>query len=102
MEGILAKVNFEQVNGEKTEQDLTLYTLSTCAFCKKAMEFLEEHDVAYRYVHVDNLDLNLKRMLKGELKRKYKDLPVFPVLVIDSDRALSGFNADEWKKELGL
>lgn len=102
MEGILSKVSFEQVDGEKTEPDLTLYTLSTCAFCKKAMEFLKEHDVAYRYVHVDNLDLNLKRMLKGELKRKYKDLPVFPVLVIDNERALSGFNADEWKKELGL
>lgn len=102
MEGILSKVKYEKVPGELREKDLALYTLSTCAFCKRAMEFLEEHGVAYRYVHVDNLDLNVKRMLKGELKRKYKDLPVFPVLVIDDERAISGFNAEEWKKELDL
>jgi glutaredoxin len=102
MEGILSKVKFEKVKGEKSDKDLTLYTLSTCAFCKQAMRFLEDNDVAYRYVHVDNLDLNLKRMLKGELKRKYKDLPVFPVLIINDERAISGFDKEQWKKALDL
>jgi glutaredoxin len=66
------------------------------------MAFLEENNLAYRYCHVDNLDMNLKRMLKGELKRKYKDIPVFPVLTINDERALSGFNPDEWRSALDL
>jgi glutaredoxin len=102
MSDAIEKVDFTEVPGSRNEHELTVYALSTCAFCKRAMKYLEDHDVTYRYVYLDQLDFDLKREVKKELKDKYENLPVFPVLTIDGSEAISGFTEEKWASRLGL
>ena len=102
MSDTIEKVDFTEVPGASEPHKLDVYALSTCAFCKKAMRFLEEHGLAYRYVYLDQLDFDLKREVKQILKSKFENLPVFPVLTIDDSEALSGFTEENWSRRLGL
>ena len=52
--------------------------------------------------YLDQLDFDLKREVKQELKSKFENLPVFPVLVVDDDEALSGFTEEKWSERLDL
>jgi glutaredoxin-like protein NrdH len=94
------KVNYETVQGKDTGHDITVYALSTCAFCRRALEYLRDKGIQFQFVYVDNLDPELKRKLKDELKKKYKNVPVFPVLTIDEKQHLSGFRPEEWEEKL--
>lgn len=102
MSDAISKVEFHEVPGEGEPDTRTVYALSTCAFCKRAMNFLKENGLSYRYVYLDQLDFDLKREVKQELKTKFENLPVFPVLVIDGEEAMSGFAEEKWSERLGL
>ena len=102
MSEAINKVEFTEVAGEKEPYRLTVYALSTCAFCKKAMRYLESHGLAYRYIFLDQLDFDLKREVKQILKTKFENLPVFPVLTIDETEAISGFTEAKWAERLEL
>ena len=54
MSSALEQIDYTVVNGEKSEPLLTIFALSTCAFCKKAMNYLEEHGFGYRYCYLDD------------------------------------------------
>lgn len=81
---------------------LRIYALSTCAFCEKALQFLKTQGLYHEYMMVDNLDPETKRELKAELKAKFGNIPVFPLLVIDHETAISGFTEDKWREAIGL
>ena len=95
-------VTFVHSDGFRPELKLTLYALSTCAFCKRAIDFLKAHDLDFRYIYLDKIDVEVKRSIKAELKEKYESLPVFPVLTIRDERALSGFREDEYRRTLDI
>ena len=102
MASTIEKLEFTMAPGGNKAHSLTVYSLSTCAFCKRAIDFLKDQDVDFRYIHLDTINPMVKATVKSELKKKYDNLPVFPVLVIDDERALSGFNENTWKTELGI
>lgn len=97
----LDRLEYTTVAGTRHDHDLKLYALSTCGFCKRAMKYLEARGEQYAYVHLDLIDLELKRQVKRELKAKYDDLPVFPILTIDDAQAMSGFSEERWSERLG-
>ncbi len=102
MSSAIDKVEFNEVPGDAEPHKLTVYALSTCAFCKKAMRYLEEQGLTYRYIFLDQLDFDLKREVKQELKSRHRNIPVFPILTIDDDEALSGFAEQKWAERLGI
>jgi glutaredoxin len=102
MAKMIEKLEFTEQPGSKGSHDLTLYALSTCGFCKKAINFLSEQDIAFRYIYLDKINPMVKRTVKSELKQQYESLPVFPILVIDNERAVSGFSEEKWKDILGI
>mgnify|MGYP006279164897 CR=1 FL=1 len=102
MDDVLEKIEYENIEGEKTDHKATIYALSTCAFCRKAINFVRDNNVAFRYVYLDKIPLETKKEVKAELKSRYKNLPVFPVLVVDDDKALSGFTESQWKEALDI
>jgi len=102
MSSALDQISYNSVPGEKTDHRLRLYALSTCAFCKKAMNYLQEHGYEYEYIHLDQIDFDLKRAAKQELKSKFENLPVFPILTIDDSDAISGFIESKWAERLGI
>jgi len=99
---MIDKLEFTQHEGSNQEHELTLYALSTCAFCKRAIKFLEENDVAFRSIQLDQINPMVKHTVKSELKSQFQNLPVFPVLVIDNKEAISGFTEEKWREAIGL
>ncbi len=87
--------------GQKKDKDITVYSLSTCAFCKHAMDFLKDRGYAFKHIEIDTLDPPKRREIKNELKEDYGKVRIFPFTVIDGDTALKGFKKEEWEKVLG-
>ena len=79
-----------------------LYALSTCIWCKRTRQFLDENHVVYDYVYVDVLDREAKKQVLAEVKRWNKH-ESFPTIVIDDgDKVLVGFEEDRLREALGL
>jgi len=76
-------LNFTQIEGIKPHPKLTLMTLSTCGFCKKAQIFLEGKNYAYQYIHLDLIDPEIKVKAKEEFFQKFQKNLSYPTLIID-------------------
>lgn len=88
--------------GNAKDHDIVVYALSTCGFCKKAMAFLDEKDIAYKYIFVDQLPVETKNEIKSILKNRFKENVAFPFTVIDDAQHLVGFIKPDWVKTLRL
>jgi len=86
-------VEFTKVAGRKTA-DLTLYALSTCHWCHQTKEFLNNLEVEYQYLDVDRLTGSERAAAIAEVK-KWNPALSFPVLVVNSTRAILGLREDE-------
>lgn len=99
---ILDTVSYTDVSGQRNDHTITVYALSTCGFCKRALAFLNDNKFAYRYIYVDQIPLETKNEIKEALKNKFKVNIAFPFAVIDDLKYLVGFVEADWKKELGV
>jgi glutaredoxin-like protein NrdH len=99
---MLDTLDYTSVPGSRAEHEITVYALSTCGFCKRALAFLNDRGIAYRYVYMDRVPLETKTEAKKALKERFKDEVAFPFAVIDGNRHLVGFIEPDWKKTLGL
>ena len=77
---------------------IMLYALSTCIWCRRAKEFLDELGVEYDYVDVDLLQGEEKNRTTEEVK-KLNPRCSFPTLAINA-QCIVGF--DEKKIEEAL
>lgn len=102
MGSAIESLDFTHVEGSRKDHDVVLYALSTCAFCKKGIDFLSDAGVDFKYIYLDELEVELKREVKSELKSQFDNLVVFPVLIVDNERALTGFTKDQWESALDL
>ena len=91
-------MNVVHVEG-KNAGKIILYTLSTCAWCKKTKEFLMKLGVSYDYVDADLLAGNEKNYFRKEVE-KWNPRCSFPTLVINNQRCIVGFNKDEIREAL--
>lgn len=99
---MIDKLEFTENDGSVGKHDLTLYALSTCAFCKRAIQFLQDNDVKFRYIYLDTINPMVKQTVKSELKSRYSSTSVFPILVIDNEEAVTGFSEERWREILDL
>jgi glutaredoxin len=93
---------FEYVDGKNSSKELTVYALSTCGFCRRALKFLKDNSIKFRFVYVDNLPKEVKENIKTGLREKFNDRIAYPFAVINDERHLVGFIEEEWKGELGI
>lgn len=91
--------SLEEVEGSKKDHDLVLFALSTCPHCRSARNFLDDNDVAYRFVYVDQLEGDEQKTAVEEAT-KYNSRRSFPTLVINDDEVLVGFTEEDWKAKL--
>lgn len=91
-------MSYTQVDG-KDSGSLVLYAISTCLWCKRVKELLESEGVAYSYVYVDKFEGEEGKKL-DEIVRTWNPKESFPVLVINNEKAIVGYKADEIKKAL--
>jgi glutaredoxin len=93
-------LEYTEVEGKDSRHEIEIYALSTCGFCKRAMAFLKDQSIAYRYVHVDQTSMDLKNKAKAELNAKFNEHVSFPYAVIDGEQTLIGFIEADWRKTL--
>ncbi len=77
-----------------------LYALSTCIWCKKTRQLLEELGVAYDYEYVDMLH-GLERTKTMDVVKKWNAACSFPTLIIN-DKCIVGFKETEIREALKL
>ncbi len=99
---IIEQLEYDRREGNTNGRKLTVFSLSTCGFCKRALSFLDKHGFSYRFIHLDQIEPERKRQVKDVLRTRFNISPIFPVLVVDDKRALTGFTEMQWRKELQL
>ena len=90
-------LEYEHVKGENKGK-IMLYALSTCGWCRKTKELLNELGVKYDYIFVDLLEDKDKDVAMDEVK-KWNPRCSFPTIVIN-DKCIVGFKEDEIKEAL--
>ena len=40
----------QKVEGKNSTQDVTVFTLSTCMWCKKCKQYLKDRDIQYKFI----------------------------------------------------
>jgi glutaredoxin len=76
-----------------------LYALSTCGWCRKTRQLLEELGVAYDYEYVDLLT-GQEQKSSIEIVTKWNPACNFPTMVIDNKKCIVGFKETEIKEAL--
>jgi len=82
----------------KKQGEIMLYALSTCPWCRKTKQLLNDTGVEYNYIDVDHAQGQERETVINEV-RKYNPSLSFPVLVING-KAIVGFKEDEIKERL--
>ena len=82
------------------QEQVKMYTLSTCSHCKATKRFLDECRVKYEFTDVDLLQGEERKAILEDV-RKFNPRCSFPTIII-GDRIIVGFKEDEIKEALGL
>jgi glutaredoxin len=80
---------------------IMLYALSTCGWCAKTRQLLEELGVEYNYEYVDQLQGEARRESLKAMER-WNPASTFPTLVIGDETCIIGFKADKIREALSL
>jgi glutaredoxin len=94
---VFDNIAFQPVSGSDTRRRIRLLALSTCGFCRRGQEFLEKHNFAYEFVHLDTLDAQVKAAVKQEFKDKFGESLSYPALVIDNSEHTIGYVKRFWE-----
>lgn len=89
-------VEFNHRDGVDSGYKLKFFGLTTCAYCKRAIEFLEENGFEYDYIYLDKHPLEVKSSIKNEFKEQFGVRMSFPVLLFDDKDYLIGFIKVAW------
>ncbi|MGD2176980.1 MAG: glutaredoxin family protein [Anaerolineae bacterium] len=89
------------VAGSHNEKQVMFYGLSTCVWCKRTRQLLEDNDVTFDFIYVDLLR-GKERKEAIEQVRKWNRASSFPTLVVDGERSVVGFKPDKIREALGL
>ena len=90
-------MSLTHVEGRNAGQ-VTLYALSTCVWCRKTRNLLDELGVAYDYEYVDLLE-GTDRTEAIEVVRKWNPACSFPTLVV-GDKCIIGFREHDIREAL--
>ena len=86
-------MNREHISG-KNVGNIMLYALSTCGWCKKTKELLNNMGVEYDYVFVDLLKDKERDDVINEIE-EWNPRCSFPTLVINNEKCIIGYKEDE-------
>jgi len=82
------------------ENNVKMYSLSTCGHCKATKRLLDECSVRYDFTDVDLLEGDERAAILDDV-RKLNPRCSFPTIII-GDIVIVGFKENEIKEALGL
>ena len=80
-------------------KNVTLYTLSTCPWCRKAKNFFAEHNISFTHIDYDLADEETQEEISRELDAA--GATGFPFAKI-GDNVISGYQPELYSRALGL
>ncbi|MCX7682784.1 MAG: glutaredoxin family protein [Anaerolineae bacterium] len=89
------------VSGPRAEHCVIFYGLSTCIWCKRTRQFLEDQGVQFDYVYVDLLEGREREEVLAQVRR-WNPAVSFPVVVVNSSQCVVGYDREALKRVLGL
>jgi len=95
-------VEFTETGKVNTKSDIKIMVLTTCGFCHKGRTFLDDNDIKYSFVEVDKLDMAVKKKIKIDFSEKFDTRLVYPTLILNDDKFVTGFKKQQWAEELGI
>jgi glutaredoxin-like protein NrdH len=81
-----------------SQQEIKIYTLSTCSHCKATKKFLDSNGIEYSFTDVDMLQGPEREAVIEEVKR-FNPRCTFPTIII-GDKVVIGFREDEIREAL--
>ena len=88
----------QHVNGRDAGK-VMLYALSTCGWCRKTRQLLDDLGVAYDYEYVDLLQGKERDDVIDSVERLNPDRS-FPTIVFGDDKIIIGFKENEIRETL--
>ena len=79
--------------------DVSMYTLSTCPWCRKAKDFFKQHGVPFEFVDYDLADEATQKKVMVDLDAH--GTTGFPFVRI-GDAVIAGYNPGRYQELLGL
>ena len=93
---------FQKVPGKDCGHTIAIFALSTCGWCRKTKQYIEEHEISYEFVDVDRLRGEKLEKARSDVK-KYNPRGSFPTIVIDQGKVvIIGYRPEEIKEALGI
>ena len=83
-----------------SENNVKIYSLSTCSHCKSTKKFLSECSIKYDFVDVDLLEGGERKAILEDVKR-FNPKCSFPTIII-GEKVIVGYREEEIKEALGL
>lgn len=82
--------------GKDNRWDVMAFTLSTCQWCKKCKRYLQENDIQYRYIDVDQIEPDEKAQIINFLRENFQERISYPFLVIDNHKTIVGYSPNKY------
>jgi glutaredoxin len=82
------------------EEDVKVFSLSTCSHCRAVKKLLGKCGVKYEFTDVDQLDGEERKAILEDV-RKFNPRCSFPTIVI-GETVIVGYKEDEVRSALGL
>lgn len=90
-----------KVEGTRSQHHVLMYALSTCRWCRRAKEWLQQHAVTYEYVEVDLQDRMTKHAIIQDILGRGGHL-TYPTIIIDDSLLIQGFHPEKLIEALDL
>jgi len=82
------------------DQNVKVFSLSTCSHCKSVKKLLTDCTVKYEFVDVDLLTGEERKAILEDVK-KFNPRCSFPTIII-GEKVVVGFKEDKIKEALGM
>jgi glutaredoxin len=90
--------NIQEVEGNNSDHDVTIFTLSTCMWCKKCKSYLKDREIKYKYIDIDKITPDEKSEILKYLRENYKPNRIaYPFMVCD-DKFVVGYDPNKYEE----
>lgn len=94
------QVEIKHKEGTDSGLHLLFIGLTTCGYCKRAVEYLNNSGYQYHYFYLDELPQEMKIPVKREFHERFGVRMNFPTLIVDDEDYLVGFIEVAWDDRL--
>nr|MDO8097555.1 glutaredoxin family protein [Candidatus Njordarchaeota archaeon] len=90
-----------KVLGKNKKHKVLIYALSTCVWCKRAKQLMNDNGIEYEYVDIDLCSPKEQEEIKNDIMKRGGSIG-FPCIIIDDKTLITGFREDKIKEVLEL